>query len=59
MYGRLPKTGLKTLEDRGHLLQLPVRQHVRVVCHVVARPHLDQQTLTIPHVALAPRNRTG
>ena len=57
MYGCLPQTSLETLEDRRHLLQLPVRQHVRVVCHVVAHPHLYQQTPIIPHAVPAPETK--
>ena len=44
MNSRLSETSLKTLEDCSHLLQLPVRQHVRVVGHVGAHPHLDQRS---------------
>ena len=44
MYSCFSETSLKTLEDCSHLLQLPVRQHVRVVGHVGAHPHLDQQS---------------
>ena len=58
MYSRLSQTSFKTLEDCSHFLQLPVRQHVRVVCHVGAHPHLDQQSHTTPLLAPAPQNKT-
>ena len=54
MYSCLSEPSLKTLEDRGHLLQLPVRQHVRVVGHVGAHPHLDQQSPKTHHLGPAP-----
>ena len=57
MYSRLSQTSFKTLEDCSHLLQLPVRQHVRVVCHVGAHPHLDQQSHTMHLLAPAPQNQ--
>ena len=51
MYRCLSEPSLKTFEDRSHLLQLPVRQHVRVVGHVGAHPHLGQQSPKTHHLS--------